>query len=164
MVRCAEIRTGSPRRLQRGSGALEIALGILMLAALMVALIDFSRWLYAWNAAGEATRLGARLASICERSDQAQRAIRQQMRAWLPDLTAESESSVIRIDYESPAGVPSASCDVDDCVQVSVWLDGYRIAALGGLVPGGVLPLPVMRASVTRESMNAQSGTCRSIS
>lgn len=161
-MRCTVSRTGSLRGSQRGSGALEIALGMLMLATLLVALIDVSRWLHAWNAAGEATRLGARLASICERSDDAQRAIRQQMRVWLPDLTAERESTVIRIDYESPAGAPSASCGVDDCAQVSVWLDGYQIAALGGLVPGGRLPLPAMRTSVTRESLNTQSGPCRS--
>ncbi len=151
----------SAGRFQRGSGSLEIALGLLILATLMVALIDLSRWMYAWNAAAEATRFGARLASICERSSDAQRAIRQQMRAWLPDLPIDQASTVIRIDYEDATGSLSSSCGADDCAQVSVWLDGYRLSALGGLVPGGALPIPAVRASVTRESLRSNSGACQ---
>ena len=148
------------RARQRGAAVLEIALSLLILSLLLVGFIDATRWLHAMNAASEATRLGARLASICERSSDSAQAIRNQMRFWLPDLSADRASSVIRIGYEDPPGVSSASCDASTCRQVSVWLEGYAIPALGGLVPGGALPLPSMRSSVVRESLQSRTGTC----
>lgn len=150
----------SSRSRQRGAGIVELALSLLILSFVLVLFVDVARWLHAWSAAGEATRLGARLASLCERSSDAQQAIRDQMRVWLPDLSRERAAQVVRIDYENPAGVLSASCDVSTCRQVSVWLSGYSISALGGLVPGGLLPLPAMRASVVRESLQSRTGAC----
>lgn len=148
------------RSRQQGAAAVEIALALLLLSILAVGMIDVSRWLHAWSAAGEATRLGARLVSVCEKTSDAQRAIRDQMRVWLPDLPSERTTQVIRIDYEDPAGTVSSTCDASSCRQVSVWLQGYSITALGGLVPGGTLPLPSMRASVVRESLQSHSGAC----
>ena len=148
------------RARQRGAAVLEIALSLLLLSLLLVGFIDATRWLHAWSAANEATRLGARLGSICERSSDSARAIRNQMRFWLPDLSGDRAASVIRIDYEDPPGVSSASCDAGTCRQVSVWLEGYAIPAIGGLVPGGVLPLPAMRSSVVRESLQSRTGAC----
>ena len=149
-----------PRSRQHGASLVEITLSILILAVLLTLFVDVSRWLHAWSAAGEATRLGARLAALCERGADGEQAIREQMRMWLPDLSRARAASVIRIDYEDPAGTPSASCDARSCRQVSVWLDGHAIAALGGLVPGGQLPLPAMRASVVRESLQSRTGAC----
>ena len=154
-------RSTGPRSLQTGAGTVEISLALLILVFIVVALIDASRWLHAWSAAGEATRLGSRLASICDRSAESQSAIRMQMRPWLTELTLARAPSVIRIDYEGQGAMPSPSCDASDCRQVAVWLEGYAITALGGLVPGAVLPLPALRASAARESLQSRSGACR---
>jgi len=150
----------SRRSRQYGAGIVELALSLLILAFVLVLFVDVARWLHAWSAAGEATRLGARLASLCERSSDAQQAIRDQIRVWLPDLSRERAAQVVRIEYENPAGVASSSCDASSCRQVTVWLDGYSINALGGLVPGGLLPLPPMRSSVVRESLQSRTGAC----
>ena len=146
---------------QSGAAAVEMALATLMLIVVLLVLVDVSRWLHAWNAASDATRLGARLASICERSADGQRAVRDQMRPWLPELAPARAAQVIRVEYQDSTGASSPTCGVDDCRQVSVWLDGYAISALGGLVPGGALPLPRLRATVIREGLQSRTGACR---
>lgn len=136
------------------------AVSLLVLSVLLIAFIDATRWLSAWSSATEATRLGARLAAICVREEASARAIRAAMLGWLVELDSVQAASVIRIDYEDDNASASNSCTESNCRQVSVYLDGYRISALGGLARSGGLPLPALRSSVPRESLSIRSGAC----
>lgn len=150
----------SSARYQTGEGLVGMTLSLLVLAALILGVIDGARWLSAWSSASEATRFGARLASVCERTEQSAQAIRSQMRVWLPELKLASVSSVIRIVYEDAQSTESGSCDQSNCRQVTVYLQGYGISGIGGLTPSGWLPLPTLRASVAREGLTVRSGAC----
>ena len=60
------MRAQSFRR-QQGATAVEFALVFaFFFMPLMLGMVDFSRWLYAFNSAVEATRLGARIATVCD--------------------------------------------------------------------------------------------------
>ena len=50
---------------QKGAVAAELAVTMVVFMGLIVAIIEFSRVMYVFNAASEATRLGARLAATC---------------------------------------------------------------------------------------------------
>ena len=51
---------------QSGATAVEFALVLLIFLTFLLAITDFSRMLYTWNAASEATRAGARYAVVCD--------------------------------------------------------------------------------------------------
>ena len=137
-----------------------MAVALALLVVLILGFIDGARWLAAWVYATEATRYGARLAALCTRSEQSAQAVRSAMQAWLPELPANAAASVVLIEYEDAQAGASSTCTQSDCAQVSVRLQGYSISSLGGLVSGGRLPLPTLRASVARESLNVTSGAC----
>ena len=86
---------------QQGMVAVEFALITIILVTLMFGVIEMSRALFYWNTATEATRLGARLAVVC---DQDASAIKTKMQAMLSVL----ETDKINVTY-SPAGCDSNS-------------------------------------------------------
>ena len=49
---------------QRGATLIEFALGLLIFLMFLLGVVDFSRMLYTWAAATEATRAGARYAVV----------------------------------------------------------------------------------------------------
>jgi hypothetical protein len=147
-------------RHQTGAGAVEMALALVVLVVIVFGFIDMARWLYAWNIATEATRAGARLAAICSRSPDSAEAIRRRMLAWLPELSQAQAQSVIRIDYLDAGAQVSSTCSASDCAQVSVWLSDYGISGVGGILSSGVLPLPNVRSTVARESLDVRDGPC----
>ena len=57
-----------PRDMSRQSGAttVEFALVLIIFLTFLLAITDFSRMLFTWNAANEATRAGARYAVVCD--------------------------------------------------------------------------------------------------
>ncbi len=148
------------QRGQRGAAAVEMAIVSLIFLSLLLAVIDLSRWLYAFNAAGEATRLGARLAAICARDATRQSVIRARMQPFVPELTASRAEVVIRFDYQDADGRSAPSCGSNDCRLVSVWLEGHSIRSIAWFLPGD-LGLPTVRSSVSRESMEITEGVCR---
>ncbi|RJG17808.1 TadE/TadG family type IV pilus assembly protein [Massilia cavernae] len=96
-----------PIRRQRGVAAIEFALIITLLLTLLFGIIEFSRVTFYWNAATEATRLGARLAVVCDFDASV---IKTRMANLFPVIPADN----ISIDY-LPDG-----CAIDTCQQVKV--------------------------------------------
>lgn len=94
-------------RRQRGVAAVEFALVITLLLTLLFGIIEFSRVTFYWNTATEATRLGARLAVVCD-FDAA--TIKSRMTDLFPVIAATN----ISVDY-LPDG-----CAIDTCEQVKV--------------------------------------------
>ena len=137
----------SPRHLlrQRGVAAVEFALIASIFFMLLIGIMEMGRILFYWNTATEATRLGARLAVVCDIGDNA---IKSRMVALFPLLS----SANISIDY-LPGNCTAASCE-----QVTV-----RIVAAGTVIPTYLpfvplsLTLPGFATTLSRESMQSSS-------
>lgn len=56
-------------RRQRGATMVEFAIVAGLLVSLLIGIMEMGRMLFYWNATTEATRLGARLAVVCDFND-----------------------------------------------------------------------------------------------
>ena len=107
------------KRAQYGAVVIEFALVLLMFLAFLFGIIEASRMLYAWNAATQAARVGARYAVVCaDGTDTYKDAVLQRMRKWAPQI------STIAIDW-SPA-----SCTASTCESVTVSVTGLEYRAV----------------------------------
>lgn len=140
------MRSGSPARRRRihGAAAVEFALVTALLCVLLLGGVEVGRLLWTWNAAVEATRLGARLAIVCEGSDEG---IRERMRRLLPALQA----SQILIDRRG-ANDQAAGCDPEDCQSVRVALGGVTHRTWIPFLSLAV-PMPAMQTALRKEFM-----------
>jgi hypothetical protein len=93
---------------ERGAAAVEFALvSLFILFPLLFAMIELGRVAFYWNAASEVTRLGARLAVVCDLNDSD---IKLRMTGLFPVI----DTANINIVYEP------ASCDKNTCTHVRV--------------------------------------------
>ena len=142
------------RRFERGSAAIEFALVATVGGLLLVLFgtLELGRLMFTLNTATEATRLGARIAVVCN-ADDAQ--IKTRMAAMLPLLTPEN----IAVTYQ-PAGCASSADDArNTCASVTVAVhSGVRFNSVIPLVPIN-LDLPAFATTLPREAMD--SASCR---
>lgn len=132
---------------------MEFALASLLLCLLMLGAVEMGRLLWTVNAAVEATRLGARLAVVCDMHDPR---ITQRMTQVLPTLV----SSAVVIDYLDPPH-PDNTCTRASCKAARVALQGVEHQTLLPL-PGLSLTLPALRTTLRRESMDSTTHeTCQ---
>jgi Flp pilus assembly protein TadG len=130
---------------QRGVAAVEFALVAALFFTLMIGIMEMGRLLFYWNSAAEATRLGARIAVVCDLNDAA---IKSRMQTMLSILPPDG----ISISYE-PSG-----CNVDNCNSVTVSiLPTVPIATFIPYVPLS-LTLPSFSTTLPRESMLSTIG------
>lgn len=131
---------------QSGSTAVEFALVLLIFLTFLLAITDFSRMLFTWNAANEATRAGARYAAVCDdKSNKA--AVLARMQALLPQI------SDINLVWEDDKG---NSCTSATCVGVTVTIVGLNyqwISPIAGLAALAPIPMPTFKTFLTREIM-----------
>jgi len=132
---------------QSGATAVEFALVMLIFLTFLLAVTDFSRMLYTWNAANEATRAGARYAAVCD--DKTNKAkVLAKMQAMLPQITD------INLAWEDSLGNPA--CTTDTCVGVTVTIVGLNyqwISPIAGLSRLAPITMPTFRTYLTREIM-----------
>lgn len=142
------------RSRQAGTAAVEFALiaaGILF--PLLIGIMEFGRIIFYWNAATEATRLGARLAVVCDMDDST---IKSKMTALFPLI----QTAEIVIAYE-PGGCTASTCET---VRVSINRPGPEQTALRDFrtsSPSGFrfLPsFPPFSTTLPRESMRSSFG------
>jgi Flp pilus assembly protein TadG len=129
------------RRGQRGAAAIEFAIVSLVFFTILMGAMETGRLLWTWNAAAEATRLGARLAVVCDMNDPV---IKSRMHDRLPALRNEH----VTVTYE-PAG-----CGVSNCLSVRVTLAGYTHVPIIPLV-GLSIPIPPFQTTLPREVMSS---------
>lgn len=129
------------RHAQRGAAAVEFALIAMVFFVMLIGAAEMGRVLWVWNAASEATRLGARLAVVCDMNDSD---IRTRMQAMLGELG----TSNIVLEY-----LP-ASCTVTNCQSVTVTLTGYTQQSFIPLVDF-TPALPPFRTTLSREYMTS---------
>lgn len=128
------------RRGQSGLAAVEFALiAALILFPLLFGIMEFGKILFYWNAATEATRLGARLAVVCDLNDST---IKGKMNTLFPVI----ETSHIEIAYK-PDG-----CATDTCSHVVVSIKPISVPTYIPFVSTSFTFKP-FRTTLPRESM-----------
>lgn len=130
-----------PPRCQTGAAAVEFAVTVLLFLSLTIGVIEFSRVMFHWGTAIEATRLGARVAVVCDANDSA---VKYRMRQMLPLL----QDSDIAIEY------PTAGCSATTCEPVTVSLVNFQLSTFIPLAPVAMV-LPPLSTSLTAESMSS---------
>lgn len=134
------------KRHSRGATLIEFSLVLLIMLTFVLGLFDFSRMLYTWNAATEATRAGARYAVVCDDVSHKD-AVVARMQQLMPELNDASKVSMVW----QPSGCTHASCEG---VTVSLSNVTYQwispIAGIAGVPP---VTLPPFSTFVTREVM-----------
>jgi Flp pilus assembly protein TadG len=133
-------------RRQRGAAAIEFAIVASVFFVILLGAIEMGRLLWTWNAAAEATRLGARMAVVCDINDST---IVTRMQERLPALAPGN----IVLQY-LPAG-----CTADTCQSVRVSLSGYThqpiipLALVGGTALS--IAIPPFQTTLPREFMQS---------
>lgn len=138
---------------QSGATIIEFALSFIVFLMFVLAITDFGRMLFTWNAASEAARMGARYAVVCDNTGN-DAAVLARMQALLPQI------ATIDMQWE-PAGCSSATCEG---VTVSITnLDYQWISPIAGLatalapiqMPGfsTYLPREIMRQDPNSEAI-----------
>ena len=135
-----------PASSQRGVAAVEFALVSSLLFTLLFGVMEMGRLLWAWNAAVEATRLGARLSVVCDIGDAD---IKARMISRLPVLAATN----ISITYLNPPAAPN-TCTAANCKAVRVALSGYTHDTIIPFMPLS-LTLPAFGTTLRKEFMNS---------
>ncbi len=133
-------------RRQAGVAAVEFALVAALFFTILLGAIEMGRLLWTWNAAGEATRLGARLAIVCDINDPI---IKSRMRQMLPAL----QPANVTIDYLDPGNAPN-TCSAATCKSVRVTLAGYTHVPIIPLVPLSI-PIPPFQTTLPKEFMQS---------
>ena len=127
-------------------GLVTVEFAIIATAFLFVlfSIIGFANLLYIYNATVHATRLGARLAVVCDTSAAAN--IKTKMAAQVSELT----TSNINIIY-NPSGCSSSTCQ-----SVTVSVSNFTVAIAGpSSFPLGNITIPGFSTTLVRESMNS---------
>jgi Flp pilus assembly protein TadG len=128
---------------QTGSTVVEFALVLIIFLMFFLGITDFSRMLFTWGAANEATRNGARFAAICD--DTANKAqVLARMRGILPQI------GDINLAWD-PAGCTPATCQG---VTVTITSLNYQwISPIAGSVGLAAIPMPTFSTYLPREIM-----------
>jgi len=128
---------------QRGATAVEFALVLLIFLTFLLGIVDFSRMLFTWNAANEATRAGARYAVVCDDTTKAN-AVLAQMKGMLPQI------QTVSLQWTP------LSCTASNCEGVTVTITGLNyqwISPIAGLAALSPIPMPVFSTFLPREVM-----------
>ena len=131
-------------------GLVTVEFAVIATAFLLVlfSIIGFANLLYIYNATVNATRLGARLAVVCDISAAAN--IKTKMAAQVSELT----TSNINVTY-NPSG-----CDINTCQSVTVSVSNFTVAIAGpSSFPLGNVTIPGFSTTLVRESMNSANNS-----
>lgn len=131
---------------QRGAAAVEFALVASLFFTVLIGVMDMGRLLWTWNAAVEATRLGARMAVVCDMDDGD---IKTRMIGRLPYLATTN----ITVDYLNPPAADN-TCTAATCKAVRVSLTGYTYQSVIPLVPMSIT-LPPFSTTLRKEYMSS---------
>lgn len=129
---------------QQGATAVEFALVLVMFLMFLLGILDFTRMLYTWNAATEATRFGARYAVVCDDAGLNSDEVLARMQAVLPQIHS------IAVEW-----VPAA-CTAATCTGVTVSisdLDYQWISPIVGVTKLPGIRMPTFSTFLPREAM-----------
>lgn len=128
---------------QSGATTVEFSLSLIVFMTFLLGITDFSRMLFTWSAANEATRMGARYAVVCDdTNDQAQ--VLARMQRLLPQI-ADIDLAWV------PAGCVAATCEGVTVTITS--LDYQWISPVAGLSAMNAIQMPTFSTYLPREIM-----------
>lgn len=130
---------------QIGAAVVEFAIVSAVFFTLLIGIMEMGRMMFYWNTATELTRMGARMAAVCDPDDPD---IAGKIAAFYPLIPADK----VEVSY-TPSG-----CNVNSCDQVTVRvLPGISIVNFIPFVPAAVnsLALPEFKTTIPRESMQS---------
>lgn len=131
------------RRHALGATLIEFALVLILFFTFLLGIVDFARMLWTWNAATEATREGARFATVCDATNN-QAAVLARMQLMLPAIQGATVTW-------RPNGCTTATCE---SVEVSITgLNFQWISPVSGLASAMSLPMPGFSTYLPREIM-----------
>jgi uncharacterized protein (UPF0333 family) len=159
---------------QRGAVLIEFALSFLVFWIVFIGIVEFGRAMLAWNAAAEATRLAARVASICTSANKSAvtnkslnllQLTGQVHYVYEADENGDGINEQIKIDMSHDIRVYDSAtnwlqldyfpvgCTNSNCEQVQASLSNLHIILR---LPGWNLdiPLPANRTTILREGMS----------
>jgi hypothetical protein len=113
---------------------------------LLFGIMEMSRVLFYWNTATEATRLGARLAVVCNKDAAA-------IKARMNDLLSLLAPANIDVAY-APGG-----CDINTCRTVTVSITGLSVSTFIPFMPLN-LRMPSFSTTLQRESLDSTNPDC----
>ena len=133
---------------QYGSTIVEFSLVLIIFLTFLLGILDFSRMLWTWNSANEATRWGARVAVVC---DKGAAAVVTNMKKFVPQLAAAN----VKIDWYDGAGAISTTCDHTNCAGVNVRIINlnYQWISPIGIGTQPLIPMPAFSTYLPREVM-----------
>ena len=136
----------APHR-QAGATLVEFALGLVVFLTFFLGVMDFSRLLWTWSAANEATRWGARTSVVCGKDTAP---VLARMRMFLPQLKVEH----LVVDWYDADGLNNA-CSTSDCTAVNVRITGMDFEWISpiGWTAGRLIPMSSFSTFLPRESM-----------
>ena len=143
----------SQRISQLGLVTVEFALIATAFFLVLFSIIGFANLLYIYNATVNATRLGARLAVVCDTSASA--IIKTKMAAQVSELTIDK----IKLDY-NPLGCSSNGISAPPCQSVTVKVSGFSVPIVGpSSFSLGKVTLPEFSTTLVRESMDSTNNS-----
>ena len=148
------MRTLRKMRRQEGVATVEFALSFMVFWLAFTAVVEFSRLMFVWGAAAEATQMAVRLSSICDIGATQEERIRNRVEKL---VTASGQVDLTgRTDWLKFTYFPSG-CTKSTCTQVEVGL--YDIPARLLLpLPAPTVKLPEFRTRQPRETMSNSIG------
>lgn len=126
-----------------GATMIEFSLVLLIFLTFLLGITDFTRMLYTWNAASEATRSGARYAVVCDDTNKKANVLAR-MQRLLPQIQD--------IDLAwTPSSCTSATCQG---VTVTITSLNYQwISPIAGHAALAAIPMPTFATYLPREVM-----------
>ena len=136
------------RRGSRGAVAVQFEIISLVFFTILLGAMEMGRLMFFWNTAAEVTRLGARMAAVCDPDTTSRDVIRAKMRQLLPIVAAAD----IYVDYTPPG------CTVGTCELATVRIATTTpIATFIPFVPLSLV-MPSFTTTLSRESMQSTFG------
>ncbi len=125
----------------KGATTVEFAFVLTLFLTFLLGITDFSRMLFTWSAASEATRAGARYAVVCDDTNQ-KALVLARMQSLLPQIKDISLAW-------APAGCTSATCQG---VTVTITSLNYQwISPIAGAAARAPIPTPTFSTYLPRE-------------
>lgn len=136
-----------------GSIIVEFALSVSVFCVALIAVVEFSRLMYAWGSAAEGTRRAARLATTCSISAQTEAAIRARVRPFV--VSSGQVDLGTRTDWLVISYLP-AGCTSETCTVVEARLNAVQPKLAIPFVSGSVT-LPPFPVRLPREAMRTST-------
>jgi Flp pilus assembly protein TadG len=141
------------KKCQAGATAVEFALVAALFLTVLLAIMDFGRILFTWNAVAEATRLGARVSVVC---DKGAARVLADMQKFVPQI----DGGNLTIQWYQ-GNVVDNGCTSANCTGVAVSVTGLTISPLSPLTWIGfsTLNVPGFTTYLPREIMGQDPGS-----